>query len=116
MAFLWAMGSVLEKRLGHGWLFALYLATGVAANLVDAIMGYWIYSNFPRGIGASGAISGLMGIYAVRCYFKTMIFPFPVMGLFSYLLPLPLHLKVRMNALVVVSILRQLSCPVSRQL
>ncbi len=43
-----------------------------------------------------------MGIYAVRCYFKTMVFPFPILGFFSYLLPL--SLKIRMNALVVIGL------------
>lgn len=102
MAFLWAMGTVLERRIGHGWLIGGYLATGVAANLVDAVMGYGIDGIFPMGIGASGAITGLMGIFAVRCYFKTMVFPFPVLGLFAFIFPL--SLKVRMNALVVVAL------------
>lgn len=102
MSFLWAMGTVLEKRIGHSWLIGTYLATGLAANLVEAAIVFWIYGDFPMGWGASGAISGLMGIYAVRCYFKTMVFPFPVLGLFAFVLPL--MLKVRMNALVVVSL------------
>ena len=102
MLFLWAIGTVLEKRLGHGWLTGIYLATGVVANLIAVVMGVWIFGTLTHGLGASGAISGLMGIYAVRCYFKTMVFPFPVLGLFAFIFPI--SLKVRMNALVIVSL------------
>jgi membrane associated rhomboid family serine protease len=101
-AFLWAMGTVLERRLGHGWLFGLYLASGVVGGLLFLVTGCFAFGFMPSLLGASGAISGLMGVYAVRCYFKTMVFPFPVLGLLS--LVIPIHLKVRMNALVVVGL------------
>lgn len=102
MAFLWAIGTVLERRVGHGWLFGLYIASGVAGSLLFLVIGYSNYGYLPSLLGASGAVSGLMGVYAVRCYFKTMVFPFPVLGLFSFLFPI--GLKVRMNALVVVGL------------
>ncbi len=102
MAFLWAMGTVLERRIGHAWLAALYLATGVAANLIQTLIEILIFGELFPGLGASGAISGLMGVYAIRCYFKTIVFPFPVLGFFSYLFPV--NLKVRMNALVVIGL------------
>ena len=102
VAFLWAMGTVLEKRLGHGWLLVLYLASGVVGSLIFVMTGYWALGYLPSLLGASGAISGLMGVYAIRCYFKTMVFPFPVLGLFSFILPI--NLKVRMNSLVVVGL------------
>lgn len=102
MSFLWAMGTVLEKRLGHGWLFGIYMASGLFGNLLFAVTGFWAYGYLPSLLGASGAISGLMGAYAIRCYFKTMVFPFPVLGLFSFIVPI--SLKVRINALVVVGL------------
>ncbi len=102
MAFLWALGGATEDRIGHGMLFSLYLASGVFGNLLFLIVGGFINDGIPQLIGASGAISGLMGVYAVRCYFKTMVFPFPVLGFFSYIFPI--NLKVRMNALVVVGL------------
>lgn len=102
MAFLWVMGTVLERRIGHAWLAALYLATGVAANLIQVLVELLVFGELFPGLGASGAISGLMGIYAIRCYFKTIVFPFPVLGFFYYLFPL--NLKVRMNALVVIGL------------
>jgi len=102
MSFLWAMGTVLERRLGHGWLLSLYIASGVAGNLLFIVTSFWIYDYLPSLLGASGAIAGLMGVYAIRCYFKTMVFPFPVLGLFSFIIPI--SLKVRMNALVVIGL------------
>ncbi|MFK5927188.1 MAG: rhomboid family intramembrane serine protease [Desulfuromusa sp.] len=102
MAFLWAMGTVLEKRIGNGWLIGLYLTVGFASNLLYLLAGLLIYGELVPSLGASGAISGLMGIFAVRCYFKTIVFPFPVLGLFSYIFPL--NLKVRMNSLVVIGL------------
>lgn len=102
MAFLWAMGTVLEKRIGSGWLIGIYLTVGFASNLVYLLAGLLIYGELVPSLGASGAISGLMGIFAVRCYFKTIVFPFPVLGLFSYFFPL--NVKVRMNSLVVIGL------------
>lgn len=102
MAFLWAMGKVLEKRIGPGWLLGLYIATGFASNLLFLFADFLATGFLSPSLGASGAISGLMGVYAVRCYFKTMVFPFPIFGLFSFFLPL--NLKVRMNALVVIGL------------
>lgn len=62
MLFLWMYGDNLEDRLG-AWFFAgLYLLTGTFATF-----SHWIYapgSTIPL-VGASGAISGLMGAYAV---------------------------------------------------
>ncbi|HXK22724.1 MAG TPA: rhomboid family intramembrane serine protease [Myxococcota bacterium] len=55
-----------------------------------------------HGLGASGAISGVMGIFAVRCYFKTMIFPLPILGVFSLIIPL--SVKFRVNSLVVIGL------------
>ncbi len=102
MAFLWTMGTVLEKRIGSMWLLGLYLAVGYASNLFYLLAGLLVCGELSQSLGASGAISGLMGVFAVRCYFKTIVFPFPVLGLFSYIFPL--NLKVRMNSLVVIGL------------
>ncbi|GAA5217673.1 rhomboid family intramembrane serine protease [Corallincola platygyrae] len=60
MVFLSIFGFALEKRLGSlGFLF-LYLATGVLSGLGFALL--HLHSSTPL-VGASGAISGLMGIY-----------------------------------------------------
>jgi rhomboid family protein len=60
MLFLWIYGDNVEHRLGRvGYLF-WYLATGVAATLFFALLDG--SSKFPM-VGASGAISGVLGFY-----------------------------------------------------
>ena len=62
MLFLWIYGDNVEHRLGRAWYLLAYLATGVAATL-----GHWALapgSPFPS-VGASGAISGVLGFYFV---------------------------------------------------
>lgn len=60
MLFLWIYGDNVEHRLGRlGYLF-WYLATGVAATLFFAVLDR--SSKFPM-VGASGAISGVLGFY-----------------------------------------------------
>jgi membrane associated rhomboid family serine protease len=60
MLYLWIFGNNVEDTLGHGRFTVLYLASGVAAaatqTLVDSD------SRVPM-IGASGAISGVLGAY-----------------------------------------------------
>jgi membrane associated rhomboid family serine protease len=60
MLFLWIYGDNVEYRLGRLWYLLAYLATGVAATL--------FFSLFAPGsavplVGASGAISGILGFY-----------------------------------------------------
>jgi membrane associated rhomboid family serine protease len=60
MLFLWIYGDNVENRLGRAGYLALYLATGVAATLFFAL--FQGSSDVPL-VGASGAISGVLGIY-----------------------------------------------------
>ena len=62
MLFLWIYGNNAEYRLGR-WLFLIaYLGTGVAAVFGDAMLRP--DSGIPA-VGASGAISGVLGMYFV---------------------------------------------------
>ena len=63
MVFLWAVGGLLEWSLGSGLFVGAYLGTGVAAGLLHAAA--HAGSSEPA-IGASGAVAGLMGLFAVR--------------------------------------------------
>ena len=65
-------------------------------------MHYLFLHEVGHGLGASGAIAGIMGIFAVRCYFKSMVFPLPILGIFSLILPI--SLKVRLNSLVIMGL------------
>lgn len=102
MLFLWAFGTVLEKRIGWRLFAGSYLFTGMLANLVGAIVSLLFVGGSFHCLGASGAISGVMGIYAVRCYFKTLLMPLPLLGILSLIFPI--YLKVRVNALVLIGL------------
>lgn len=60
--FLWVFGNAVEDRLGHVTFLVFYLLTGFVASLC-----HWV--NDPSSaipvIGASGAVSGVLGAYAV---------------------------------------------------
>lgn len=62
MLFLWIFGDNIEQRFGSVLFLVFYLATGLAAS------GAHILTN-PNGtipsVGASGAISGVMGAYVL---------------------------------------------------
>ena len=60
MLFLWVFGDNIEDRLGHARFLILYLAAGYVATIAHA----WAnpLSGLPA-IGASGAISGVLGAY-----------------------------------------------------
>jgi membrane associated rhomboid family serine protease len=62
MWFLFIFGDNVEERLGHGWYLAFYLACGVAASLTHYALN--LGSSIPS-VGASGAISGVLGAYLV---------------------------------------------------
>ena len=62
MMFLWVFGDNIEDRLGHLKYFLFYLVAGVAAALSQ--LGFDPHSDVPM-VGASGAVSGVMGAYLV---------------------------------------------------
>jgi membrane associated rhomboid family serine protease len=63
MWFLWVFGDNVEDILGPAKYLFFYLACGVAAALVHVALNP--ASRIPT-IGASGAISGVMGAYMVK--------------------------------------------------
>ena len=102
MLFLWAIGTVVEKRIGWAKFLVFYLMAGIAADLLSALMDFVFFHRATHGLGASGAIAGAMGLFAVRCYFKSMVFPLPILGIFSLILPI--NFKVRLNSLVIIGL------------
>lgn len=60
MLFLWIYGDNVEHRLGSIAFLFWYLATGVAATLFHA---WFDSSSLMPMVGASGAISGVLGFY-----------------------------------------------------
>lgn len=85
MWFLWVFGNNIEDAMGHGRYLVFYLVAGVlaaAAHIVTAPD-----SPVPT-VGASGAISGVMGAYVVlypRVRVDTLVF----VVFFIRVLPLP---------------------------
>jgi membrane associated rhomboid family serine protease len=66
MLFLWIFGDNVEDDLSHGRYAAFYLVTGVIASLSHVVSTFVFADNpFIPSLGASGAISGVMGGYLV---------------------------------------------------
>jgi len=66
MLFLWIFGDNVEDDLAHGRYTAFYLLTGVIASLSHVVSTFVFGDNpFIPSLGASGAISGVMGGYLV---------------------------------------------------
>ena len=60
MLFLWIFGDNVEDRLGHGRYLLFYLLSGYAATFAHALFNP---DSAMPAIGASGAISGVLGAY-----------------------------------------------------
>lgn len=60
MVFLWIFGDNVEDALGHVLYLAFYFACGIAASLAQVFL--TPAATIP-GIGASGAISGVLAAY-----------------------------------------------------
>jgi rhomboid family protein len=62
MLYLWIFGNNIEDVVGHGRFVLFYLVCGLAASLAQVAAAP--HSKIPM-IGASGAISGVLGAYLV---------------------------------------------------
>jgi membrane associated rhomboid family serine protease len=82
---LWIFGGAVEDRLGHGRYLALYLLSGIGASLTHFVTN--LHSTVPA-IGASGAISGVMGAYFLMFPLAQVITLVPVFFL-PVFLPIP---------------------------
>ncbi len=79
MLFLWIFGDNIELKFGRAKFLALYLAWGVVASLADIVGD--ATSPLPA-VGASGAISGVLGAYLV-IFPRARILTIMMMGFFS---------------------------------
>jgi len=81
MLFLWVFGDNVEDFFGHLQYLLFYIVCGVGAGLLHVLFNF---SSPIPALGASGAISGVMGAYVVlypRARVLTLVFIF--------LIPLP---------------------------
>jgi membrane associated rhomboid family serine protease len=87
MIFLWVFGSSVEEATGHVRFIFLYLLCGVAASVGHVMVDP--ASTVPT-LGASGAISGIMGAYV-------LVYPF---NRIKILMLLPSFFVIRIPALL----------------
>jgi len=92
MLFLWIFGDNVEHRIGHIPYLVFYLAAGLIASFAQILIDPG--SIIPT-LGASGAISGVLGAYLVM---------FPTnrvtVFLFRFLVPVPAIVAIGMWALL----------------
>ena len=85
MWFLWVFGNNIEDSMGHGRFVAFYLVCGVLA--AAAQVAFHPSSAVPM-VGASGAISGVMGAYLVL-YPRVRVHMLVVLGFFITTIVVP---------------------------
>ena len=99
MLYLWVFGNNIEDVLGHGRFSLFFLVTGALAALSHAFTAP--ASSVPM-IGASGAISGVLGAYVLLFPFVRVQVLIPI-GIFPYMVHVPavivLGLWIAMQAL-----------------
>jgi len=85
MAYLWVFGDNIEDAMGHGRFVVFYLLCGIAAALVQIAT---TPASMTPLVGASGAISGVLGAYLVLHPRAKILVPIVVIPLYlpAYLL------------------------------
>lgn len=81
LIFLWIFGDNIEDTLGRGRYLALYLASGLVGGLTHTLIE--LESTIPT-IGASGAIAGVLGAYALRFPRARVLTLVPILFLITF--------------------------------
>jgi membrane associated rhomboid family serine protease len=81
MFFLFAVGFLVERTLGSGAYLICYLLAGLGGASFDFI---FTPDRLIPGIGASGAVSGLMGMYAVLFWTRRIRFFYFLFVIFGF--------------------------------
>jgi len=85
MLYLWIFGNNVEDAMGRSRFIVFYLLCGAMASMAHALMN--ARSNIPM-IGASGAISGILGAY-VLLYPKARVLTLFTLGFFVRMIEVP---------------------------
>jgi rhomboid family protein len=96
MLYLWIFGNNIEDMLGHSRFFMFYLFSGVVAAYCYALTAP--SSTIPM-IGASGAISGILGAYILlfpRARVHTIVF----LGFFIQVIRIPALIVIGFWAII----------------
>ncbi len=88
MLFLWVFGSYLEDKTGSKRFLFYYFVCEIGASAL-----HLVFDGRPA-IGASGAISGIMGVYLFRCHYSKIKTIVPVLIWF---------IKVNINAIYLLA-------------
>lgn len=86
MMYLWIFGDNVEDRLGHLRYLAFYLLTGVAATLAQ---GFLYPDSAVPTVGASGAISGVLGAFFVLFPYARVLTLVPLVFFFFPVVEVP---------------------------
>jgi membrane associated rhomboid family serine protease len=90
MWFLWLFGNNVNDSMGHGRFLVFYLLCGLAAAAGQTLVNP--SSPIPM-VGASGAISGVMGAYVVL-YPRVRVHMLVVLGFFITRIAVPAYLML----------------------
>jgi membrane associated rhomboid family serine protease len=82
--FLWAVGPLVERRLGRRRFLGLYLLTGILAGGVGTLVHPLFLTGPLHGLGSSGAIAGLLGFCVARSADRSLEFAPPLLDLFPF--------------------------------
>ena len=85
MLYLWIFGNNVEELLGPVWFIPFYLLSGVGAVMLFVLTGP--NSQIPM-VGASGAISGVLGLYALK-WPKARVMTAVTLGFFIRMIWIP---------------------------
>ncbi len=85
MLYLWIFGNNIEDAMSHGRFIGFYLLTGLVASMTHFLTD--ITSEIPT-IGASGAISGVLGAY-ILLYPRAQVLVLIPLGFFSRVMYIP---------------------------
>jgi membrane associated rhomboid family serine protease len=85
MLYLWIFGDNVEDSMGHGRFVVFYLLCGIAAVLAQALPDP--SSTIPM-VGASGAISGVLGAYLLLFPHARVLVAIPL-GFFLHTMRIP---------------------------
>jgi rhomboid family protein len=90
MWFLWVFGNNVEDSMGHFRFLTFYLLCGVAAAATQTLV---TPSSAVPMVGASGAISGVMGAYVVL-YPRVRVHMLVILGIFITRIVVPAYLML----------------------
>ncbi len=90
MWFMWVFGNNIEDSMGHVRFVVFYLVCGVAAAATQTLLD--VHGRVPM-VGASGAISGVLGAY-ILLYPRVRVHTLITLGFFVTTVALPAYVML----------------------